>query len=136
MTQTAGSYAAQRPKILAIDDTPANLMMLSKALEADFRVLTASSGSQGLQIARADPPVLILLDIMMPGVDGFEICQRFKSDPALAHIPIVFVSALTDDDAESRGRQLGAADFLYKPVDVNVMRKRVRDLVEGQKPPR
>ena len=67
MTQITGSSAVQRPKVLAIDDTPANLMLLSKALETDFTVQVASSGPQGLQIARSDPPMLILLDIMMPG---------------------------------------------------------------------
>ncbi len=124
---------AQRPKVLAIDDTPANLMLLSKALEADFTVQIATSGPQGLQIAQADPPMLILLDIMMPGIDGYETCRRFKANPALAHIPIVFVTALADEDAEIRGLELGAVDFLYKPVNVSVMRQRVRNLVEGEK---
>jgi len=133
MTQITGSSAGQRPKVLAIDDTPANLMLLCKALETDFTVLVASSGPQGLQIARSDPPMLILLDIMMPGMDGYETCRQFKSDPSLAHIPIVFVTALADEDAEIRGLRLGAVDFLHKPVNVSVMRQRVHNLVEGQK---
>ena len=123
---------ANRPKILAIDDTPANLMVLAGALSKEFAFQLASSGAAGLAMAAASPPDLILLDIMMPEMDGYETCRRFKANPALADIPIVFVTALTDRVSELSGLELGAVDYLHKPINIDIARQRIRNLVERE----
>ena len=121
-----------RPKILAIDDTPANLMVLAAALSGEFTFQLASSGAAGLAMARAARPELILLDIMMPEMDGYETCRQLKGDPALAGIPIIFVTALTDHLSEVTGLELGAADYLHKPINIEIARQRIRNLVERE----
>jgi CheY-like chemotaxis protein len=98
------------PKILAIDDTPTNLMVLAGALSKDYAFQLACSGAAGLAMAEAAPPDLILLDVMMPEMDGPETCRRFKATPALADIPIIFVTPLTDSVSELIGLELGAVD--------------------------
>jgi len=132
MLQEFGEGDRERPKILAIDDTPTNLLVLERALSAEFTVQLATSGTQGLEMASADPPALILLDIMMPDLDGYETCSRLKADPRLTQIPVVFVTALSDSGSEVRGLKLGAADYLYKPINVDIMRQRIRNLVERE----
>ena len=121
-----------RPKILAIDDTPANLMVLARALANDYTIQLAASGPAGLAMAQASPPDLILLDIMMPGMDGMETCRRFKADPRLAAVPVIFITALTETEAEVEGLSLGAADFLHKPVNVPIAGQRIRNLLERE----
>jgi signal transduction histidine kinase len=118
------------PRILAIDDTPANLLTLGAALSADFDLQIATSGVEGIALAEANPPDLILLDVMMPEMDGYAVCTHLKADPRLRDVPIVFVTALSDSEAESRGLQLGAADYLTKPIKVDIARRRIRNLVE------
>lgn len=120
----------RKPAILAIDDTPTNLRTLGAALAEDYDLQVASSGAEGLAYAAASPPDLILLDIMMPGMDGYEVCRRLKADPRLRDIPVVFVTALSDIEAESAGLELGAADFLSKPINVPIARLRIRNLLE------
>ena len=121
-----------RPKILAIDDTPANLLLLANALSRDFIFQLATSGPSGLAMAEAGPPDLILLDVMMPEVDGFETCRRFKADPRLAGVPIIFITALTDSGSEMAGLQMGAADYITKPINVDVARQRIANLLERE----
>lgn len=125
----------QKPqlRILAIDDTPPNLALLGLALEDDYIVQIATSGAKGLELAKDDPPDLILLDIMMPDMDGFETCSRLKTDPALKHIPIIFITALTDKNAEIDGLALGAADYITKPIDINIARLRIHNLMERER---
>ncbi len=123
---------APRPRILAIDDTPANLLTLGAALSADFELRIATSGTEGLELAIASPPDLILLDVMMPGMDGFETCRRLKVNPALRDIPVVFVTALTELDAEARGLSGGAADYILKPINVGIAQQRIRNLLERE----
>jgi diguanylate cyclase (GGDEF)-like protein/PAS domain S-box-containing protein len=129
MVQQMGEVLRGRPTILAIDDTPANLMVLASALSKEYALQLASSGAQGLEMAARNPPDLILLDIMMPEMDGYETCRRFKADPALAHIPIVFVTALNDAGSEVKGLELGASDYLYKPIHIVIARQRIRNLL-------
>ncbi len=124
--------AGHRPKILAIDDTPANLMVLAGALSDEFAFQLASSGAAGLAMAATSPPDLILLDVMMPEMDGYETCRRLKSNAALANIPVIFVTSLTDRDSELSGLELGAADYLHKPINIDVARQRIRNLVERE----
>ncbi len=119
-----------RPKILAIDDTPANLMVLAKGLSEDFQVHIATSGAEGLAMAKANLPDIILLDVMMPGMDGYEVCRRLKADEGLREVPIVFVTADADSTNEVAGLSLGAADYLHKPVNVNIARQRVHNLIQ------
>lgn len=119
-----------RPRILAIDDTPANLMVLGRALSEKFNFQMATSGTIGLELARANRPDLILIDVMMPDVDGYEICRQFKADPDLAQTPLVFVTALSDKVAELRGLSLGAVDYIYKPFNVEIAFQRINNLLE------
>ena len=114
--------------ILAVDDTPENLDVIRAAFASEYRVKVATDGLRGLQVARsADPPDLILLDVMMPGIDGFEVCRRLKADPRTAHIPVIFVTALGDEKEEFRGLELGAVDYLLKPMNPKLALIRVRN---------
>jgi diguanylate cyclase (GGDEF)-like protein/PAS domain S-box-containing protein len=121
---------ADRPRILAIDDTPTNLMVLASAMTKDFVFQLATSGAEGLAMAQAHRPDLVLLDVMIPEMDGFETCLKFKNTPALADVPIVFVTALDTEGSEVKGLEMGAQDYLHKPVNVAVARQRIRNLVE------
>jgi signal transduction histidine kinase/HD-like signal output (HDOD) protein len=121
------------PKILVIDDSPEYLRMLRVALTPEFEVETASTGALGLSCALKSPPDLILLDVVMPEVDGFETCRQFKAMSAFATTPIVFVSALEVLDNEARGLMLGAADYLIKPININIARQRIRNLLERER---
>jgi len=123
----------QKASILAIDDTPAMLLTLGAALTPEFQLQFATSGSIGLSLALKEPPSLILLDVMMPGIGGFETCRRLKAEPTLRDIPIVFVTALTDSDSEKEGLALGAADYITKPVNVGIVRQRIRNLLERER---
>ncbi len=121
-----------KPKVLAIDDTPVNLLTLGAALKSEFDLQLATSGPMGIQLALQNPPDLILLDIMMPGMDGFETCRRLKAEATLHDIPVVFVTALHELDAEIQGLELGAADYLTKPIQVETARRRIRNLIERE----
>ena len=121
-----------RPRILAIDDTPANLQLLMAALTLDFDLQVATSGAQGLEYASQAAPDLILLDVMMPEMDGFEVCRRVKADARFRDIPIIFLTALGDVQAESTGLALGAADCITKPVNVAIAQHRIRNLLERE----
>ena len=119
----------QRPKVLIIDDTPANLQTLGRALASEYDLHIANSGAIGLKLASEVHPDIILLDVMMPEMDGYEVCQRLKADEHLECIPVVFVTALSDLDAEAKGLQLGAVDYLSKPINVNIARHRIHNLI-------
>ena len=121
-----------KPVILAIDDIPANLMTLGSALIDDFDLRISTSGAHGLELAATIRPDLILLDVMMPEMDGFEVCRRLKADEQLKLIPVIFITALSDTESESRGLALGAADFLAKPLNVGIARQRIRNLIDRE----
>lgn len=117
-------------RILVVDDIPANVKLLEARLVAEyFDVLTASDGYEALAICEKQPVDLILLDIMMPGIDGFEVCERLKSNPRTAHIPVVMVTALDQPSDRVRGLKAGADDFLTKPVNDLQLMSRVKSLV-------
>ena len=116
----------QRPRLLLVDDEPTNLQVLRHVLQADYRLLFATDGARALQVAREQLPQLILLDIMMPGMDGYAVCRALKADPATAGIPVIFVTALNDSQDETAGFDVGGVDYLTKPVSPPVVRARVR----------
>jgi two-component system cell cycle response regulator len=116
-------------RILVVDDTPANAKLLEARLTAEyFDVFVASSGVEALAVCANQPLDLVLLDVMMPGMDGFETCRRMKADPALSHIPVVMVTALDQPSDRVRGLEAGADEFLTKPIDEVALTARVRSL--------
>ena len=117
-------------KVLVIDDVDMNATLIAGVIRSLCEVQTANSGPQGLQLARQYKPDLILLDVMMPGMDGFEVFQLLKSDTRTAHIPVIFLTAISDPSAEELGLNLGAADFIAKPFRTPVLLARVRNHLE------
>src|SRR5579871_2938770 len=116
-------------RVLVVDDVPANVKLLEARLSAEyFDVLTASSGAEALSICARAECDIILLDVMMPDMDGFEVCRRLKSNPATHFIPVVMVTALDSPADRVRGLEAGADDFLTKPVSDIVLIARVRSL--------
>ena len=117
-------------RVLVVDDILPNVKLLEAKLSGEyFDVITATSGTEGLEKARSQTPDIVLLDVMMPGMDGFEVCEHLKNDPATAHIPVVMVTALTDATDRVSGLEAGADDFLSKPVNDVALMARVRSLV-------
>ena len=116
----------REPTILVVDDTPANIDLLSAILRESYKVKAATNGPRALKLALSDlPPDLILLDVMMPEMSGYEVCQRLKADPASAHIPVIFVTAKSEAEDELRGLALGAVDYITKPFNPVVVKARV-----------
>lgn len=116
-----------KASVLVVDDTSENIDLLVEILKGEYTVRAAINGEQGLKIARlAKAPDLILLDIMMPGIDGFEVCRRLKADPTTSHIPIIFVTAKITTSDEIMGFSLGAVDYITKPISPPVVLARVR----------
>jgi len=113
--------------VLVVDDTPDNLALLSGLLKDDYKVKVANNGERALKIAASDhPPDLILLDIMMPGMDGYEVCRRLQDDPETRRIPIIFVTAKHEIEDEKLGLDLGAVDYISKPYRISILKARVR----------
>ncbi len=117
--------------ILAVDDTPANLQLLVGMLRnCGYKVRPVSNGAAALEAARANPPELILLDITMPGMDGYEVCQRLKADPLLCDIPVLFISALSDTLDKVRAFGVGGLDYITKPFQCEEVQARVKTHLE------
>lgn len=127
MSDTALPTALPPPQILVVDDTPQNLVFIGDLLRHHYRVRVAPSGHRALSIARQQAPDLILLDIMMPEMDGYEVCRQLKADPALRDVPVIFLTALGEADDEARGLELGAVDYIIKPIAPAILRARVRN---------
>ena len=125
-TPLSAEPGARRSRLLVVDDEPANVQALYHALCEEHQVLVATSGEQALALARDKAPDAILLDVVMPGLDGFEVCRRLKADVLTRDIPILFVSAHDDIDAEAHGLDCGAVDFITKPIHPRIVRARVR----------
>src|SRR5512133_737175 len=116
-----------RPTLLIVDDAPENLFVLSELLQPHYRVLAANNGERGLQVARSEPrPDLILLDVMMPGMNGYQVLQALQADPLSADIPVIFLTALSSPHEEERGLSLGAVDYITKPITPAIVLARVR----------
>jgi len=122
------------PAILIVDDTPTNIQLLAEVLHDNYRLKVATTGKTALAIAKNPEarPDLILLDIMMPEMDGYEVCRRLKEDPATRDIPVIFVTAKDDVVDEELGLRLGAVDYLTKPVKVGILLQRVGNLLERE----
>ena len=114
------------PSVLIVDDQPINIQALYRIFAPDHRVLMATSGEKALTLCRDDPPDLILLDVVMPTMGGHEVCTRLKADATTRNIPVIFVTSHTDAAEETRGLELGAVDFIAKPVNPAVVRARVK----------
>lgn len=113
-------------KILLVDDEPINLALMEGMLDQQYAVRGAGSGEECLQRMRQDPPELVLLDIRMPGMDGFEVCRRLKASPSWREIPVIFVTASNAEEDESLGLELGAVDFITKPIHPPILRARIQ----------
>ncbi len=121
------SDVADKKTILIVDDTPENIDVLRGLLEADYKVKVALEGNRALKIANSsNPPDLILLDIMMPGLSGYDVCEQLKDNPLTRRIPVIFVTAMGEVDDESKGFALGAVDYMTKPVSPPIVHARVR----------
>lgn len=117
----------EKNTILIVDDTPENIDILSGILESDYKIKVALNGERALTIANKTPkPDLILLDIMMPGMDGYEVCESLKSNPATQSIPVIFVTAMSEDEHEEKGFTLGAVDYITKPIKPSITKTRVK----------
>ena len=118
-------------RILVVDDTPANIHVLAETLRADYTVVAATNGQKALQLAVKEPlPDIILLDVMMPGLDGYDVCDRLKGDEATKDIPVIFVTALSEAGDEAKGLGLGAVDYITKPINPSLVKARVRNQLE------
>lgn len=122
----------QKPLVLIVDDEPNNLHVLVEGLLADYDVRVSISGEQALAFIESTRPDLILLDIMMPGMDGYEVCEILKSRQNTKGIPIIFVTALTTEDSEEHGFELGAIDYIHKPYKLALVRARIRTHITSQ----
>jgi len=120
------SLLPPRPTILVVDDTPANLSLLASLLQGEYRVLLANTGHKALALAQAESPDLVLLDVMMPGMDGYEVCRRLKADAAMAQAPVLFLTARAALEDEQHGLALGAVDFIHKPINPPIVAARVK----------
>ncbi len=129
-TPTPSADTTNRATLLIVDDMPDNLQLMSALFKDDYRIRVANNGARALEICYSDnPPDLVLLDIMMPEMDGFEVARRMREHPGSETIPVIFVTALTDDDARMRGLSLGAIDFVTKPINPDILKPRVKNLL-------
>jgi sigma-B regulation protein RsbU (phosphoserine phosphatase) len=119
-------------RVLIVDDAKANLDILVEGLKADHKLSLALNGEMALQIAARTPPDLVLLDIMMPGLDGYEVCRRLRQMPETAEVPIMFLSSLEEVQNKTRGFEVGANDYLTKPFEMLEVKARVKSLLKAK----
>ena len=121
------TVSSEKKVILVVDDIPDNIQLLSGLLKADYKVKAAISGKKALSIANATPhPDLILLDVVMPEMDGYEVCRQLKNNPVTSKIPVIFVTAKTQNEDEEKGLKLGAVDYITKPVNHSIVKARIK----------
>lgn len=121
--------AGEKKVVLVVDDEPMNITLLAGILKSTYKVKMAKDGERALKLAQADPPDLILLDVMMPGLDGYEVCRRLKSMESTRGVPVIFVTGMTDPQERARALDLGAEDCLCKPVDAGQVLDAVRKMI-------
>lgn len=122
----------QEYRVLIVDDTKENIDILVEGLKEEYKLSVALNGEGALRVASTAPPDLILLDIMMPEMDGYEVCRRLKDDPRTRRIPILFLSALTDATDKAKGFEAGGADYITKPFEMLEVKARVRNLLKAK----
>ena len=121
------SESEDRKTLLLVDDAPANIQVANAILKDDYRVRVATSGAKALELVKAKPaPDLILLDVEMPEMDGYEVCRRLKADPETREIPVIFLTGKTEAEDETRGFSVGAVDYIHKPFSPSVVKARVQ----------
>ncbi|MDM8525603.1 adenylate/guanylate cyclase domain-containing protein [Desulfococcaceae bacterium HSG8] len=121
----------ERKKILIVDDVPANINILWEIIKSDYEASVTTNGFDALEIAESDnPPDLILLDIMMPEIDGYEVCRRLKADERTRNIPVIFITAKTGEEDETKGLSLGAVDYITKPFSPAIVKARIKTHLE------
>jgi putative two-component system response regulator len=118
--------SSERPTVLVVDDEPFNLSLMDGILGKYYNVKLADDSLKALELAFAEPPDLVLLDVMMPDVDGFEICRRLMNNPATNHVPVIFITAKNEIKDEELGFSVGASDFIHKPISAPLVAARVR----------
>ncbi len=123
---------SSKATVLVVDDTPDNLALVSALLRPHYTVRIANSGERALQMARATPPDIMLLDIMMPGLSGYDVIRQLKADPRTRQVPVIFLTAMTADEDERKGFDLGAADYITKPISPTTMLARLRTQLENK----
>ncbi len=123
----------EKQKIFIVDDTPANIQILDETLKDEYEIYFALNGKDALQNAVTVIPELMLLDIMMPEIDGYEVCRTLKNNPLLKDIPVIFITALDQADHETKGLELGAVDYITKPFNPAIVRLRVKNHLELKK---
>ena len=116
----------KKPTILVVDDVPENIDILTGILKDDYRVRAATNGPSAIALAKKSPPDLILLDIMMPSMDGYAVCRELKAEQATRKVPVIFVTAMGETEDESRGFEVGCVDYLTKPVSPPIVRQRIK----------
>ena len=121
----APAWQARKPRLLLVDDQPVHLQVLYRTLSAEHQLFMATGGEQALKVAHEQLPDLILLDVVMPGVDGFDVLRRLRAERDTADIPVIFVTAHSGEDIETRCLEAGAVDFIPKPINPSVVRARV-----------
>jgi diguanylate cyclase (GGDEF)-like protein len=124
------AIAQQASTVLVVDDTPNALELIATMLGTEHKVLTAGDAETALKIALQEEPDLILLDIRMPGTDGYQLCRMLKADPVTREIPVVFVTAMDEEREEAKGLELGAIDYITKPLSPPILRARVRNHID------
>jgi two-component system sensor histidine kinase/response regulator len=115
----------KRPTVLVVDDTPFNLKMVAGLLQDQYQIKVSANGQRAIAVCQTAAPDLVLLDVMMPEIDGFEVCRRLKADPRTAHVPIIFLTAIGDADKIAEGFELGAVDYVTKPIEPVILKARV-----------
>jgi len=115
-----------KPTLLLVDDEPVNLRVLKRLLESECQLIFAKNGEEAIKLAEARQPNLILLDVMMPGLTGFEVCRHLKKQSKTKHIPVIFVTALNDEHDETEGFDAGAVDYITKPISPAIVKARVK----------
>lgn len=124
-------HNVQGARLLLVDDHPQNLRILANLLKSEYRIMTALDGDKALQLIHGDhPPDLVLLDINMPGMDGYQVCQKIKANPNTSHIPVIFLTASSQIEDETHGLEVGAVDYITKPFHIPVVRARIRTHLE------
>ena len=115
-----------KPSVLIVDDSSANLALLGSLLHKIYTVKAVNHGTKAMQAANDDPPDLILLDIMMPDISGYEVCRQLKANPHTRHIPVIFLTSKTEVESEEIGMSLGAVDYITRPINPDILLSRVR----------